>query len=171
MRGKFGGVVRAGTGRAETNQADLSRAVPRRAGPGRAELSRAGPSVRAEPSPSRAEPGPSPSPSRAEPGRRGAADSPGVTGGRPIARSRKTHCTTKSASRARETHFCSGLQFLSRGQCVKYSISPRNCTLQRASRLRNSFPTNCTCQRTSRLHQMHIWKNKCRLVYTKCYFF
>ena len=52
--------------------------------------------------------------------------------------------------------YFSGQQLLSRGQCVKYSIEPRSCTLQRASRLRKTYlfnklhiPTN-----VSRLHQM-----------------
>jgi hypothetical protein len=36
----------------------------------------------------------------------------------------------------------SGLQILSRGRCVRYSILPRSCTLQRASRLRKTYLFN-----------------------------
>ena len=74
----------------------------------------------------------------------------------------------KRTSRLHQTHF-SGLQFLSCGQCVKYSISHRNGTLQRASRLSKTylfnklhFPTNVSStpnahvkkQMSSRLRQM-----------------
>ena len=105
--------------------------------------------------------------SRAEPSRAGP---PGGDRGWLIARSRKIGFATKkrSVSPTPNAYF-SGIQFLSRGQCIGRSILPRNSTLQRTSRLRRTdifnklhSPTSVSStpnthfenKVSSRLHQM-----------------
>jgi hypothetical protein len=81
-------------------------------------------------------------------------------------------CKKKRRVSSTPNAYLFGLQFLRRGRCVGHSILPRNCTLQRASRLRKTyffdklhFPTSVSStpnahfenQVSSRLHQMLVF--------------
>ena len=104
-------------------------------------------------------------PSRGEPSRAGplAGDQRWLT-----VRSRKIAFAQKKTVSPTPNASFSGLHFLSCGQCRRYSILPRSCTLQLASRLRRThvfaklqFPTVASStpnahfanQVSSRLHQ------------------
>jgi len=128
----------------------LGRLDKKSARPGRVDKNYAGQAVRV---------------SQAVPSRAGP---PGADRGCLIARSRKIDFQQKKVSPTPNTYF-SGPQLLSRGQCVRYSILPRSCNLQRASRLRKTYlfnkvhsPTNVSSipnahsqnEVSSRLHRM-----------------
>ena len=95
---------------------------------------------------------------------------------------KKTHFAKKTNVSPTPNAYFSGLHFLSRGQCVRQSILPRNCTLERASRLRRTYlfnklhsPTSVPStpnalfknRVSSRLHQRLVCLKKCCLAYTK----
>ena len=91
-------------------------------------------------------------------------------------------CQKKRSVSSTPNAYFSGFQNLKHCECVVHPILPRNCTLQRASRLRKTyffdklhFPTSVSStpnahfenKVSSRLHQMPAFLKTWRLVYTE----